>query len=256
MHPWPRLFLLSSLVGALVLLGENTTMAQAQPAGVSSPPPPPGYGYPPPAPGYVSPPAPGYGYPPPVPGYGYASPAPGYHQHDGFYMRLALGGGYLNASSSYEGSKTILSGGALALSFAFGGAVIPNLIVYGEVVGMSVPDPSRSANGSSGTMSGTTLYMVGVGPGVAYYLEPMNMYFSGTLTFSRVNLSNTNTNEKLDETNLGFGFSLMAGKEWWVSTDWGLGAAAQFQFASMKLRNLDARMTGLGLGLLFSATYN
>jgi hypothetical protein len=98
--------------------------------------------------------------------------------------------------------------------------------------------------------------MISFGPGMAYYLEPINMYFSGTLTFTQLSLSSSDTNEKFAESNVGFGFSLEVGKEWWVSTDWGLGAAFQFQFASMKDKDIDAQITGLGFVVLLSATYN
>ena len=98
--------------------------------------------------------------------------------------------------------------------------------------------------------------MVGFGPGLAYYVEPVNAYFSATFTLSQLSASSTNTDTRIAESEMGVGFSMSAGKEWWISTDWGLGAAFQFQFASMKDKGIDARITGLGFVALFSATYN
>jgi hypothetical protein len=149
-----------------------------------------------------------------------------------------------------------LSGGAAAFGVALGAAVIPNLVLYGEFLGMIVSDPSWSQGGSSGTSSGVTMAMIGFGPGVAYYIEPFNMYLSSTLTFTQLSVSDSHSNVDYYKSNLGFGFSLEVGKEWWVSTDWGLGAAFQFQFASMKDKYSDAQLTGLGFVVLFSATYN
>jgi hypothetical protein len=98
--------------------------------------------------------------------------------------------------------------------------------------------------------------LIGFGPGVAYYVEPINMYLSTTLTFTQLSVSDSNTNAKYYDSNVGFGFSLEAGKEWWISTDWGLGAAFQFQFASMKDKGSSDQLTGLGFVALLSVTYN
>src|SRR5215467_8259321 len=83
---------------------------QAPPPGYQQqqpPPPPAGYQQPPPA-GYQQPPA---AYAPP-PGYG-APPAPPPPQHQGFYLRIHLGGGYghMSASDSYG---TAFSGGGVS----------------------------------------------------------------------------------------------------------------------------------------------
>lgn len=273
-------FLGFGLATGLVLVGESATVAQGQPSGESNPSPPvsgaqpvppplaPAYQYPPPAP------ATPYQYPPPASAYqprpasapqpaGYPPPGfqpsgyqrPGFQQHDGFYLRLHCGGGYLTASEPYQGSNLTMSGGAFAFSAAFGGAITPHLIIYGEFVGMVVSDPNVTLNSQSATASGTTMSMIGFGPGVAYYVEPMNMYFSGTLTLSKLSFDDSKGNVTA-ESDMGFGLSAVLGKEWWVSADWGLGAAFQFQVASMKDKGVDARLTGLGFALLLSATYN
>jgi hypothetical protein len=263
-------------------------MAQEEPTGAASPPasdakplpappapvygyPPPVYGYPPPVYGY---PPPVYGYPPPV--YGYPPPPayepppvdptklPGYHKHDGFYLRLQAGVGYLTTSASYQGSTQNMSGPGVSYSAAFGGAIAPNLILYGEVLGMIVPDPSVSYGGVSTTSSGTTMALVGLGPGLAYYLEPTNLYLSGTVTLSHLEVSYNYYSDDYyysdytpsTESYTGVGFSAVVGKEWWVSTNWGLGAALQFHFASMQDDNSDVWMTSYGFALLFSSTFN
>jgi hypothetical protein len=239
--------------------------APAPPAPPSPPPgyaPPPGYGYPPPAYGY---PPPGYAYPPPgyayPPGYGpppgYSPQAelipPGYHVHNGFYMRLALGGG--GASASGAGEK--YSGSSLVIGAAFGGAITPSLILYGEIFGHTVPGASYETGGVSSSSGGRDLDIFGGGPGVAYYFMPLNLYLSGTFLLQQVRLSDPNdSNRSVDLTKTGFGFSLMVGKEWWVSADWGVGVAAEFLVGTAKDRYFDARWTSKGLGLVFSASYN
>jgi len=261
MHAPPRSFFFSSLTTIVLLLAEATALAQSPPPPTYAPPP----AYAPP-PGYV---APGY-YPPPAyyppPGYGgrpvyklYAAPPPGYHQHDGFYLRLYTGLGFLSASDTSLGSKETYSGAGVTFGASFGGVIAPNLVLFGEFLGTVVSDPTYDFAGQSQTLSGLDATLVGFGPGVAYYLQPVNLYFSGTLTFSQLSLSDSQSNDSsnsADLTNLGIGTNLMAGKEWWVSSEWGLGMAAQLHIASMKMKSSDARMTATVLSLLFSATYN
>jgi hypothetical protein len=260
MHVLPRSFFFSSgLTTILLLIAETAALAQGQPYGGGYAPPP---AYAPP-PGYAA--QPGY-YPPPAyyppPGYArrpiYAIP-PGYHQHDGFYMRLYTGIGFLSASDTYLGSKETYSGAGVTFGASFGGVIAPNLVLFGEFLGTVVSDPSYEAPGQSQTLSGLDATLVGFGPGVAYYLEPINLYFSGTLTFSQFSLSDSQSsdpNNNADLTNLGIGTNLMVGREWWVSPDWGIGVAAQLHIASMKMKDYDSRMTATVLSLLFSATYN
>ncbi|MGB8297708.1 MAG: hypothetical protein WCG85_19990 [Polyangia bacterium] len=241
--------------------------AAAPPAAAVPPPsygyPPSGYGYPPPVygypPGYGYPP-PGYGYPPP--GYGYPPPyapragmgASGYHTHDGFFMRLSLGGG--GASASKSGEK--YSGGSLAFAAAFGGAITPHLILYGEVLGHSVHEPKHTMTGIPDTTErGLDMSVAGVGPGVAYFFMPLNLYLSGTLLFQQVTLSDSNnSNLSADITNVGIAASLMVGKDWWVSDNWALGIAAQFLLGSAKDRYTDANWTTAAAALMLTASYN
>jgi hypothetical protein len=106
---------------------------------------------------------------------------------------------------------------------------------------------------------GGDLDLFGIGPGIAYYLEPANLYFSGTLAFSQVSQSTDSSSSDDNSTSLtdmGLGMALTVGKEWWVSQNWGLGVAALFHVASMKVKYVDTRMSATALSFLFSATYN
>jgi len=287
MHQHTRQFAVAVFLASALLLGSPAFAGrQADPAGTNPPPgaqlaaapaapipasaeappyaPPPSY----PAPAYYPPPGyPPPGYPPPgyypPPGAYYAprpsGPPPGYHDHDGFYMRLCIGAAYLRASDSYGGQSETFSGSGLSMDFAFGGVVASNLSIFGEIAISSAIDPTYESGGTSMTLTNTNLNLVGFGPGVAYYLQPLNLYLSGSVLFSRVTAddsSSNSNNSTLDLTDTGFGMNFMAGKEWWVSANWGIGVATMLQFASMKMRDYDARMTATGISLLFSATYN
>jgi hypothetical protein len=177
---------------------------------------------------------------------------PGYHAHDGFYMRLSLGGGGAWAS----GAGQTYSGGSVAFGAAFGGAITPHLILYGEFFVHTIPNPTAESYGSSRTLD-ADLDILGFGPGVAYYFMPFDLYVSGTLLLQQVQLSDSNnSNRSFDVTKTGIGCSIMVGKEWWVADDWGLGVAAQLLLGSAKDRTVDARWTSKALAIMFTATYN
>lgn len=122
------------------------------------------------------------------------------------------------------------------------------------------------------------LQMIGVGAGVDYHFMPTNTYLSGSLLFHKVAFDRmTNTyddgiseskgaifNESPNLAVRGYATNLMAGKEWWVSPQWGLGVAVHLVLGTADNRALDhgdgqlvhARWFSVSLGLLLSATYN
>ena len=83
------------------------------------------------------------------------------------------------------------------------------------------------------------------------------LQLSGAAGISGLTLNDTsNSGSSSDFTDLGFYASLGAGKEWWVSSNWGLGVAAVARLASLKLKDYDARLTATSISMLFTATYN
>jgi hypothetical protein len=234
MRIYPKLLFLLGVASAMASFGESAAFAQRPYYGRA-------YG---PQPGYYRGPAYAGSY--------------GYNQHDGFYMRVFAGFGYFSASETYAGATDTYSGAGATYGAAFGGVIAPNLILYGEFLGTTVTNASLSYGGGAPGLSNMDLTMFGFGPGVAYYLEPVNVYLSGTLTFTQIDFSNTNTAVPIDSTNLGVGLSFMVGKEWWVTPDWGIGLAGQVHVATMgdTVVGYDTRMRAAVFSLLFSATYN
>ncbi len=208
---------------------------------------------------------PEYGPPPGYPGGGYgAYYYDGYHLHDGFYMRVTAGFGYMTASESYAGATDTYSGVGFTWAAAFGGVVAPNLIIYGELFGMTVPDPNFSVSngGGSQNLSGVTMSSFGIGPGVAYYFMPVNAFISGTVALSKIYFTDSASDSSLGDSDWGLGLSVIGGKEWWVSHDWGLGVAGQLYFGTMSDHpvyqgySYDSRLDVFALSVLFSATFN
>jgi hypothetical protein len=181
-------------------------------------------------------------------------PALGVQQHDGFFLRFVLGGGFTSMSSNESEAGIKISGGGGAFGIALGGLVSQNLVLFGELVSSIAVNPRVEFNGRNLGEAEMDAGMIGIGAGLAYYL-PSNVYFSGTFALTQVNIQDKDGTTVI-ETEFGPGASLLVGKEWWVSNNWGLGVAGRFIFASMKGKNDGARWSAYGFNLVFSASYN
>lgn len=186
----------------------------------------------------------------------WASGDEAYHRHEGLFMRLDAGGGFLKAATTINGSSGALSGAAGSFGFSLGGNVVEDLSLFGHVGISVVTDPQNTLPGALST-SGTTLSFAAVGPGMNYYFMPANAYVSGMLLITRLTISGDNTS---GSTQAGFGAKVAVGKEWWVGEHWGMGIAGQLTFGS----NAD-QDTGTGStptwttitpALAFSASFN
>jgi hypothetical protein len=182
-----------------------------------------------------------------------AAPAPGERTHDGFFLRVLAGPGGLVAGPT--GGEASASGAAGALFVALGGAVRENLVLYLEAGGLSVSRP-RTNNRPLDFQSVASLSAGGAGAGLAYYVQPQNIYVSGSLLLAGFTVEERPFVGAKDtkESKTGLGAHLTVGKEWWVSRSWGLGFAGQLLLVSARMDRQD--WASSGLSLLFSATYN
>ena len=216
-------------------------VAAAQPGQQPPPPPPPGS-------------SPGYGYG------AYGMTVPGVHEHEGFFLRLGIGFGYLNMRTEFMDVDLDIKGPAGHLQVALGGNLAPNLILFGQLFVNAINEPTVEFDGEEEDAEDMTASIGALGVGLAYYL-PSNVYFSGTLALSQLRLSEESGDEEDFESEYGPALMGQIGKEWWVSDNWGLGLAGQFLVSSNKddedaEGSLDVTWTTLGFGLLFSATYD
>ncbi|GEJ56826.1 outer membrane beta-barrel protein [Anaeromyxobacter diazotrophicus] len=180
--------------------------------------------------------------------------SPTSHRHDGFYLRLDLGLGYMHQKEPQTGGDLEISGAAGEFGVAVGGALQDNLILAGHLFGMSISDPKVSVGGVQQASSLSSSTLVGIGPQLTYYFMPANVYVSGTLALTRLSTRNSGVDGNSE---WGGGLQLAVGKEWWVSDDWGLGVAAQLFGSSNKDQGTNApTISTWGAAVAFSATYN
>jgi hypothetical protein len=180
----------------------------------------------------------------------------GYQSHDGFYLRFIAGPGYTTMSSGENTSKLKINGGGAGVSIAAGAAIAENLVLFGELISNRAVSPDVSIGAGTGTLKDASAGLIGIGAGVAYYIMPANVYLSGAVITTKLTLDDKD-GKTLNETQYGPGLDLTAGKEWWVSANWGLGVAAQLAVATMKDKGSGApTWTAVGATIAFSATFN
>ena len=175
-------------------------------------------------------------------------------EHEGFYLRLSLGVGYGRVSITTGGEATTMVGASLASSLAIGGAIAPNLILYGGFVDSSLFSPDYKVDGTTVTKGGSSILFSGFGPGLAYYFMPSNLYLAGTLLLGRLGQAAPGG---ATISYRGPGLEALLGKEWWVSENWGLGVTAQIVAAQLPAQGIDdAAFNVVQAALLVSATFN
>jgi hypothetical protein len=240
-----------------------------QPPGPPPPPPTYGPGHPPPEP----PPGPVYqrlGKTEPEIEKGDWDPwehsTPEQHNHDGFYLRLAIGfgGGSLWGNDHIlPGVRDVtLSGLGFGTSIGIGGAVANNFILNADLFQATLFNPSVHQDGrglgDASNLShdlgvGQNVSVAGLGIGATYYIMPVNVYLAGSIGFGQAVFEDHVGSRSPSD--FGLATNWMVGKEWWVGSDWGIGIAGQL----IVLATHDDILGGLHgaiFNVMFSATYN
>ncbi len=181
-----------------------------------------------------------------------AAQPPGYHVHDSLFFRLALGVGY----AQFVGDnpfRTTYKGGSRSGSVSLGFTVIPDVVVFGELSGISLNNPTISAGNVE--TSNTQISASGLGLGASYYL-PSNIHMGASFIFSRI-AGHLGEND-IKSSDLGLVVHANAGKEFWVSDNWGLGLTLQLSGGSISGGSAGdkARLGIFGMTLLATATFN
>lgn len=182
--------------------------------------------------------------------------AAGIHTHDGFFLQINGGLGSLGSEASIGTVSAKASGTGRTYSLSVGGAVAENLVIAGNLWGVAVADPTLETGGVGRTASGGAYVLSGIGVNLTYYLMPANVYFSFVPSVAAIGIDN-GLGHGTATTKSGFAFRLAAGKEWWVSDNWGLGLHLQYAHSS----NVDEgtsppTWTTDSWSIGFSATYN
>jgi hypothetical protein len=187
------------------------------------------------------------------------------HQHTGLFLRLTGGPGWSYMEAPYGINE---SGISAFFSFDIGGALIENLILHARLAVSTNYMESKHTIDIDGSLVDTKTQAISyglLGIGLTYYVMPSNIYLTFVLGFAGAFLQVdqkyfTHYNKgDFKQSPGGLGAGLDFGKEWWVSSEWGLGVAGRFIFSTVAPnKNSSSKdfLKCLGLGVLFTATYN
>jgi hypothetical protein len=98
------------------------------------------------------------------------------------------------------------------------------------------------------------LNLLSVGPGIAYYFMPSNVFISGAAMLSELDV-NAN-DDTIWETSTGIALAVTIGKEWWVSDNWALGVAGELVVAVLPPEDHGYTWGAGAVNVAFTATYN
>jgi hypothetical protein len=230
----------------------------------------PGYG---PPPGYYAPPGygpPGYGPPPYVP----MGPDPAtVHRHDGFYLRMSIGAGYMHDSARYDtislpvtnaSSDVKYGGGAVAFDILVGGTPAAGLVFGGGIVGAVAPNPKAKERDVS-YPSDVDLNLVMIAGFFDWYPNPrQGFHLQGLAGIAAVSTTDSNGNATTDRTPAGIGLGIGIGHEWWIGNQWSIGVLGRLLYAHASVTenhgvgtyDYTEKHSVVAPSVLFAATYH
>ena len=191
-----------------------------------------------------------------------AGPYP--YTHDGFFLNFALGFGYQGLD--YEGEdeeafyEASASGLAFDMSYRIGGRIAPFTVLHATVLrvsNLSELEADITVKGKTESFSTSdyiaAMYLYGIG--VTYFIPPHNYYVSGSVGTALFTMEDDDDYIKASSS-LGIGFQLLAGKEWWISENWGIGIAVAMSYGSADDKDDTGEMSAFGINFFITATYN
>jgi hypothetical protein len=156
------------------------------------------------------------------------------YKHDGFYLQMSLGLGYLKQSANSDGEQSAITGASLNSSLWIGGSLIPGLVLGGGTLDAIAINPSLRDTAAGSTTKSTTysrqLQIVGLVSD--FYPDPRSgLHFKAMIGYAQLPLIKTD--------NYGYsvpsGLGVMAGVgyDFWVSQEWSIGVLGRFSYAAL-----------------------
>ena len=182
-------------------------------------------GYYPPPPGYEEPPLP--------------ERDPGIHLHDGFFLRMSIGGGWLKNKitgeiAGYDLELTV-SSGTVPIEILIGGSPVPGFVIGGGLWADPLLSPKvESDYFDDAELEDTSTQFSRLGLFFDYYPIPqdgLNLQLSVAYAAFSVR---DDTTDRLLANAKGVSVGGGVGYEWWIGNQWSAGVMGRFDYASLK----------------------
>lgn len=183
-------------------------------------------------------------------------PDPSIHRHDGFYLRLGLGLGYVSDSASENDGTTFkIHGTTIPIDIMIGGSLVPGLVLGGGIWIAPMVSPKVDFEGQTLTISSNyTVQFNQIGPFLDYYPNPHEgLHILGAVTYAGLTLVEDATNTTLANVK-GFGLTAGLGYDFWIGNQWSMGVLGQFSYANLSADSESHQL--ISPALLGSATFN
>jgi hypothetical protein len=149
--------------------------------------------------------------------------------HDGFYLRISLGGGAqaTTVEPDTDADDAVgfeISGGAVGFDLMIGGSPRPGFVVGGAIASGTSPTPELDFQGQTRELEELTTGQLGIfvdgfpDPGGGFHV-------GGMIALDTVRIVEANADD-LEFT--GAGASVWVGYDAWVSREWSLGGLIRF----------------------------
>jgi hypothetical protein len=172
--------------------------------------------------------------------------------HDGFYLQMDAGLGYLSSTADTAGGKATLSGMTVPAALFLGGTAGP-IVIGGGFFGDYSPSPSASADGVSLTLTNVTMTLIGVGAFADYYVDPHGgLHFQPFVGWGGLDRSYKGNSSSSDPT--GLVLALGGGYDWWVGEEWSIGVMGRIAYAPLSINGVT--FSTVAPALLATFTYH
>ena len=169
--------------------------------------------------------------------------------HDGFYLQLNTGLGYLSASDEFDSS---LSGVTIPGSLLIGGTVGP-VAIGGGFFGDYAPSPSASINGEDVELEDVTMTLIGIGVFADIYPNPREgLHFQPFVGWGGLERSYKGDSGGSDPT--GLVLALGVGYDFWVGDEWSIGPMFRMAYAPLSIE--ETSVDAIAPALLATFTYH
>ena len=161
----------------------------------------------------------------------------GYHEHDGFYLRLSVGGASLDiqrqtdsgggGSVAFAGEGSRITGPSLFTELSVGGTPLRGFVVAATLLGDGLPATELRVASGSRIDLGTPLVFAMLGPTVDVFPDPSSGFHVGGGV--GVATSTAGVEDPVFSTigGLGAGLTLTLGYDVWTDADWSIGIAGR-----------------------------